>query len=33
MNFRPLLIVPPLVLGVLGFMWMTQSEETASEPK
>jgi RND family efflux transporter MFP subunit len=33
MNFRPLLIVPPIVLGVLGFMWMSQSEDVVSAPR
>lgn len=33
MDFKPLLIVPPLALGVLGFMWMTQPESAASAPQ
>jgi multidrug resistance efflux pump len=33
MDFRPLLIAPPIVLGVLGFMWMTQPENTVSTPQ
>lgn len=32
MNFKPLLIVPPIALGVLGYMWMTQPQEVASTP-
>lgn len=28
MNLRPLLIIPPLVLGVVGFLWMTRSGDT-----
>lgn len=32
MNFKPLLIIPPIALGILGFMWMTQPEDIVSEP-
>lgn len=28
MNFKPLLIVPPIFLGIAGFLWMTQPDET-----
>ena len=31
MNFKPLLIIPPIALGILGFMWMTQPEDTVSK--
>ncbi|MGH1467071.1 MAG: efflux RND transporter periplasmic adaptor subunit [Cognatishimia sp.] len=27
MNLRPLLIVPPIAIGLLGFFWMTQPDE------
>ncbi|MEP3673750.1 MAG: biotin/lipoyl-binding protein [Hyphomicrobiales bacterium] len=30
MNFKPLLIIPPIALGILGFMWMTQPKDTVS---
>ncbi len=33
MNLKPLLIVPPIVLGVLGYLWMTQPQETVAEPQ
>lgn len=35
MNLRPLLILPPLVLGVLGFVWMTRQGQppVAEEPQ
>lgn len=35
MNFRPLLILPPLALGVAGFLWMTadQSGEQPPQPE
>ncbi|WP_206454107.1 efflux RND transporter periplasmic adaptor subunit [Aurantimonas marina] len=26
MNFKPLLLLPPLVLGIAGFMWMTSGD-------
>lgn len=32
MNFRPLLFIPPVALGVAGFMWMTTPREVPSEP-
>lgn len=28
MNLRPLLVLPPIVVGVLGFMWMTSRPDT-----
>ncbi|MEO0931302.1 MAG: efflux RND transporter periplasmic adaptor subunit [Pseudomonadota bacterium] len=31
MNLKPLLIVPPLALGIAGYIWMTQPTETASQ--
>jgi len=30
MNLKPLLIIPPIALGILGFMWMTQPKDTVS---
>ncbi|KEJ88870.1 efflux RND transporter periplasmic adaptor subunit [Sulfitobacter donghicola] len=33
MNLKPLLIVPPVVLGIWGFMLMTKPSETVSEPQ
>ncbi len=35
MNLRPLLILPPLALGVIGFLWMTRTGQppAASEPE
>ncbi|TDK48071.1 efflux RND transporter periplasmic adaptor subunit [Antarcticimicrobium luteum] len=35
MNLRPLLIIPPLALGVIGFIWMTRSGQppAAAEPE
>jgi multidrug efflux pump subunit AcrA (membrane-fusion protein) len=33
MNFRPILIIPPIALGILGFIWMTQPQDTVSEPR
>ncbi len=33
MNLRPLLIVPPLVLGVLGYMWINRPAEVPSTPQ
>lgn len=35
MNLRPLLILPPLVIGVLGFVWMTRQGQppVAEEPE
>lgn len=33
MNFKPLLIVPPLALGIWGFIWMTQPENAISVPQ
>ncbi|MGH1355305.1 MAG: efflux RND transporter periplasmic adaptor subunit [Thalassovita sp.] len=33
MNLRPLLIVPPLALGVLGFLWMTQDQGGEAAPR
>ncbi|WP_372572625.1 efflux RND transporter periplasmic adaptor subunit [Ruegeria jejuensis] len=32
MNLRPLLFLPPIALGVGGFMWMTRPDETAQTP-
>lgn len=32
MNLKPLLIIPPIAIGVLGFMWMTQAEEKTTAP-
>lgn len=31
MNLKPLLIFPPLAVGILGYIWMTQPDETARE--
>jgi len=31
MNLKPLLILPPLALGVAGFMWMTQPREEVTQ--
>lgn len=31
MNLRPLLIIPPVVLGVLGFMWLTRNTDVPVE--
>ncbi|MEP2715183.1 HlyD family efflux transporter periplasmic adaptor subunit [Pseudophaeobacter sp.] len=31
MNYRPLLIVPPLLIGVLGFVWMTSGADPDPE--
>lgn len=35
MNLRPLLIIPPIALGVLGFLWMTRGGEVpvTAEPE
>jgi len=33
MNFKPLLIIPPVALGVLGFIWMTQPKDPVSAPQ
>lgn len=33
MNLRPLLILPPLAIGVAGFLWMTQETETTAQPE
>lgn len=33
MNLKPLLIIPPVALGVWGFIWMTQPEDTVSAPQ
>lgn len=33
MNLKPLLIVPPLVLGIVGFMWMTGADDAPTEPR
>lgn len=33
MNLKSFLIIPPLAIGVLGFMWMTQPDDTTSAPK
>ena len=33
MNFKPLLIIPPIALGILGFIWMTQTGDTVSPPQ
>ena len=27
MNFKPLLIIPPIALGIMGFIWMTQPQD------
>lgn len=32
MNFRPLLFIPPVALGVLGFVWMTSQPAPVVEP-
>ncbi|MDX8347507.1 efflux RND transporter periplasmic adaptor subunit [Cognatiyoonia sp. IB215446] len=32
MNLKPLLILPPLILGVAGYIWMTQPDATAAQP-
>ncbi len=32
MNLKPLLVLPPLALGVAGYLWMTQPTDTTSEP-
>lgn len=31
MNLKPLMIVPPLLVGILGYVWMTQPQETVTE--
>lgn len=33
MNLKSLLILPPLALGVAGFMWMTQPKEEVTQPQ
>ena len=33
MNLKPLLVIPPVVLGILGYVWMTQPDETPAEPQ
>lgn len=33
MNLRPLMILPPLALGVAGFLWMTAPQEELHEPR
>lgn len=33
MNLKPLLILPPLALGVAGFMWMNQPKEELVQPQ
>lgn len=33
MNFKPLLSIPPVVLGIVGFMWMTQPKDIVSAPQ
>lgn len=30
MNLRPLLLLPPIALGVAGYIWMTQPDETTA---
>ncbi|MEL6837819.1 MAG: efflux RND transporter periplasmic adaptor subunit [Pseudomonadota bacterium] len=32
MNLKPLLILPPLALGMAGYMWMTQPSDSATQP-
>ncbi|GAB5449306.1 efflux RND transporter periplasmic adaptor subunit [Gymnodinialimonas sp.] len=32
MNLKPLLIIPPLAIGVLGFFWMTQGDNAPAAP-
>ena len=32
MNLKPLLIVPPIALGIWGFIWLTQPQDTLSAP-
>lgn len=31
MDFKPILILPPVLLGIAGFFWMTQPEETTTQ--
>lgn len=33
MNFRPLLFLPPIALGVAGFMWMTSGDDAPPETR
>lgn len=33
MNFKPLLLLPPLALGIAGFMWMTAGEDPPPHPR
>ncbi|MDQ2095162.1 efflux RND transporter periplasmic adaptor subunit [Rhodalgimonas zhirmunskyi] len=33
MNLKPLLILPPIVLGIAGFIWMTGAEDTQIEAR
>ena len=33
MNFKPFLFIPPVALGVVGFMWMTQPNERVFAPE
>ena len=32
MNLRPLLIIPPIVVGVAGFLWMTRDRDVPAAP-
>ncbi|MEO0931574.1 MAG: hypothetical protein AAFY14_13150, partial [Pseudomonadota bacterium] len=32
MNLKPLLILPPLALGMAGYMWMTQPSDSTTQP-
>lgn len=33
MNLKPLLVLPPLVLGVAGFMWMTKGQDAPQQTR
>ena len=33
MNLKPLLVLPPLALGVAGFMWMTNGQDTPQQTR
>lgn len=33
MNLKPLLFLPPIALGVAGFMWMTSGQDTPQPPR
>lgn len=33
MNFKPLLLLPPIVLGIAGFIWMTGGEDLPPQPR